>query len=46
MERTYLALVRTASALVLFGVVLVQLFRLKDVDSRAGLALGPASAGG
>ena len=37
---------RTAVALVSFGIALVQLFRLKDVDSKAGIALGAASAGG
>ncbi|KAL8925976.1 MAG: hypothetical protein Q9172_001979 [Xanthocarpia lactea] len=46
LERTYLAHVRTASALVLFGVALVQLFRLRYVDSKAGLALGATCAGG
>ncbi len=46
LERTYLAHIRTASALVLFGVALVQLFRLRDVDSKTGLALGVTCAGG
>ncbi|KAL8815955.1 MAG: hypothetical protein Q9223_004959, partial [Gallowayella weberi] len=46
LERTYLAHVRTASALVTFGVALLQLYRLKQVDSRAGLTLGAVCAGG
>ncbi|KAL8830878.1 MAG: hypothetical protein Q9170_005536 [Blastenia crenularia] len=46
LERTYLAHIRTASALVSFGVALYQLFRLKNVDTKAGLALGAICAGG
>ncbi|KAL8680986.1 MAG: hypothetical protein Q9186_002886 [Xanthomendoza sp. 1 TL-2023] len=46
LERTFLAHVRTASALVSFGVALLQLYRLKQVDSRAGLALGAVCACG
>lgn len=46
LERTYLAHIRTASALVSFGVALVQLFRLKNVESQAGIILAAATAGG
>ncbi|KAL8717746.1 MAG: hypothetical protein Q9225_005043 [Loekoesia sp. 1 TL-2023] len=46
LERTFLAHMRTANALVLFGVVLVQLFRLNYVDPKAGLVLGALTAGG
>ncbi|KAI4248079.1 MAG: hypothetical protein L6R40_001168 [Gallowayella cf. fulva] len=46
LERTYLAHIRTANALILFGVALVQLFRLRQVDSKAGLALGAVCAAG
>ncbi|KAL8715231.1 MAG: hypothetical protein Q9220_001189 [cf. Caloplaca sp. 1 TL-2023] len=45
LERTYLAHVRTANALALFGVTLLQLFRLHNVDPKAGLALGALSSG-
>ncbi|KAL8649152.1 MAG: hypothetical protein Q9210_004576 [Variospora velana] len=46
LERTYLAHVRTANALTLFGVALVQLFRLKNAESTAGVVLGAVTAGG
>ncbi|KAI4121182.1 MAG: hypothetical protein LQ338_006517 [Usnochroma carphineum] len=46
LERTHLAHVRTASALASFGIALTQLFRLKNVDSSAGIVLGAVSAGG
>ncbi|KAI4245000.1 MAG: hypothetical protein LQ352_006656 [Teloschistes flavicans] len=47
LERTYLAHIRTANALTSLGVLLLQLFRLKKVNSGVGLALGvlTASAG-
>ncbi|KAL8969041.1 MAG: hypothetical protein Q9197_004558 [Variospora fuerteventurae] len=37
LERTYLGHLRTANALILFGVVLVQLFRLQNAESTAGV---------
>ncbi|KAL9017065.1 MAG: hypothetical protein Q9185_005619 [Variospora sp. 1 TL-2023] len=40
LERTYLGHLRTANALILFGVVLVQLFRLQNAESTAGVVLG------
>lgn len=46
LERTYLGRLRTANALILFGVVLVQLFRLKNAESTAGVVLGVITAGG
>ena len=46
LERTFLAHIRTASALASFGVSLVQLFRLHNVDSEAGIILGSCTAGG
>lgn len=46
LERTYLARFRTASALVQFGVVLVQLFHLRDVNRKVGLVMGTLTAGG
>lgn len=46
LERTYLGHLRTANALILFGVVLVQLFRLKRAESTAGVVLGAITAGG
>ncbi|KAL8688291.1 MAG: hypothetical protein Q9218_005763 [Villophora microphyllina] len=46
LERTYLAHIRTANAVASFGVVLFQLFRLKNVNTRAGLALGAVTACG
>ncbi|KAI4262728.1 MAG: hypothetical protein L6R42_002100 [Xanthoria sp. 1 TBL-2021] len=46
LERNFLAHIRTANALALFGVALVQLFRLGKEDSKAGLALGATCAGG
>ncbi|KAI4152130.1 MAG: hypothetical protein L6R39_001881 [Caloplaca ligustica] len=46
LERTFLAHVRTANTLVSFGVALVQLFRLKNVDGKAGIILGAITAGG
>ncbi|KAL8760465.1 MAG: hypothetical protein Q9184_003363 [Pyrenodesmia sp. 2 TL-2023] len=46
LERTYLAHVRTGMTLASFGVVLLQLFRLKEMNPRAGIALGAVCAGG
>ncbi|KAL8734242.1 MAG: hypothetical protein Q9181_003288 [Wetmoreana brouardii] len=46
LERTFLARVRTANALALFGVALVQLLRLNNLDPKAGLAIGAVTAGG
>ncbi|KAI4177243.1 MAG: hypothetical protein LQ348_005874 [Seirophora lacunosa] len=46
LERTYLAHWRTASALVLLGVVGVQLFRLHNAESAAGVVFGAVTAGG
>ncbi|KAL9026692.1 MAG: hypothetical protein Q9180_007443, partial [Flavoplaca navasiana] len=46
LERNFLAHIRTANALVLFGVFLFQLFRLERLDSTAGLALSATCAGG
>ncbi|KAL8921043.1 MAG: hypothetical protein Q9208_005934 [Pyrenodesmia sp. 3 TL-2023] len=46
LERTYLAHVRTGMILASFGVVLLQLFRLQNMNPRAGIALGSACAGG
>ncbi|KAI4202003.1 MAG: hypothetical protein LQ350_002908 [Teloschistes chrysophthalmus] len=44
LERTYLAHIRTANTLTSFGVLLLQLFRLKEVNSGVGLALGASTA--
>ena len=46
LERNFLAHMRTANALVLFGVFLFQLFRLERLNSTAGLALSATCAGG
>lgn len=46
LERNFLTHIRTANALVLFGVFLFQLFRLERLDSTAGLALSATCAGG
>lgn len=47
LERTFLAYIRTASALVSFGVVITQLFVLKKVNPRTGSIFGAImSAGG
>lgn len=47
LERTFLSWIRTAAALVTFGVVITQLFVLKKVDVRKGSILGAfTSAGG
>ncbi|KAI4180369.1 MAG: hypothetical protein LQ346_007008 [Caloplaca aetnensis] len=46
LERTYMAHVRTGMALASFGVVLLQLFRLREMNPRAGVALGAVCAGG
>lgn len=46
LERTYLAHVRTGMTLASFGVVLLQLFRLKNMNPRAGIALGAVCVGG
>lgn len=47
LERTFLSWVRTATALISFGVVITQLFVFKKVDVRKGSVLGAfASAGG
>ncbi|KAL8902180.1 MAG: hypothetical protein Q9207_004852 [Kuettlingeria erythrocarpa] len=46
LERTYMAHVRTGMALASFGVVLLQLFRLKKMNPRAGITLGAVCAGG
>ncbi|KAL9605690.1 MAG: hypothetical protein Q9179_001110 [Wetmoreana sp. 5 TL-2023] len=46
LERTFLARVRTANALALFGVALVQLLRLNNLDPKAGLAIGAVTASG
>ncbi|KAL9577129.1 MAG: hypothetical protein Q9212_006570, partial [Teloschistes hypoglaucus] len=44
LERTYLAHIRTANTLTSLGVLLLQLFRLKEVNSGVGLALGASTA--
>lgn len=41
-----MAHVRTGMALASFGVVLLQLFRLKQTNPRAGIALGAVCTGG
>lgn len=47
LERTFLAYVRTASALVSFGIIITQLFVLKKVNPRTGSIFGAImSAGG
>lgn len=46
LERTFLAYIRTSAALVLFGVVVTQLFVLKRFDPAAGVALAGASEAG
>lgn len=47
LERTFLSWVRTATALISFGVVITQLFVFEKVDVRKGSVLGAfASAGG
>lgn len=47
LERTFLSWIRTATALVSFGVVITQLFVFKKVDVRKGSVLGGfTSAGG
>lgn len=47
LERTFLAYIRTASALVSFGVIITQLFVLKKVSPRTGSIFGAImSAGG
>ena len=45
LERTHLAYVRTAVALISFGVVLVQLFILKGVNRITGVCLGAICCG-
>lgn len=46
LERTFLAYVRTASALVSFGVIITQLFVLKKVNPRTGSILGAIMSAG
>lgn len=46
LERTYLGWFRTSSAAVTLGVVITQLFVLKDVDRSKGKILGSILAGG
>lgn len=47
LERTFLSWIRTATALISFGVVITQLFVFKKVDVRKGSVLGAfTSAGG
>ena len=46
LERNFLAHVRTASALALFGVAVFQLYRLGSENSKAGRALGATCAAG
>ena len=45
LERTYLAYMRTSIALVSFGVILVQLFFLKNVARTTGICLGSVCYG-
>ncbi|KAI4090468.1 MAG: hypothetical protein L6R37_007880 [Teloschistes peruensis] len=44
LERTFLAHIRTANTLASLGVLLLQLFRLKEVNTGVGLALGASTA--
>lgn len=46
LERTFLSWIRTATALVSFGVVITQLFVFKKVDVRKGSVLGAFSSAG
>jgi uncharacterized membrane protein YidH (DUF202 family) len=46
LERTYLAYIRTSSAIVSLGVVLVQLFILKNVSKTTGIVLAATLSGG
>jgi len=46
LERTYLGWFRTSSAVITLGVVLTQLFVLKDTDRTKGKVLGAILAGG
>ncbi len=46
LERTYLAYIRTSSAIVSLGVVIVQLFILKNVSKTTGVVLGATLSGG
>lgn len=45
LERTYLAYMRTSVALVSFGIVLLQLFILKNVNRTTGVCLAAACSG-
>lgn len=46
LERTFLSWIRTATALVSFGVVITQLFVFKKVDVRKGSILGACTSAG